>query len=101
MSPRGRGPTDAIATLALAGVVAVLGLKRTGVAGVLLLVVGIVPFAVSSFARGHGGIGSLAAVSFAPVVAGVLYVLSARIKGARPAPSARADTGHGELPKAA
>jgi hypothetical protein len=101
VSPRGKGPTDAILTFALAAAIAVLGLKRTGVAGVLLLVVGIVPFAVSSLVRGHGGPSSLAVVSFAPIITGVLYLLSASIKGGRPAPSARTDTGPGELPKAA
>lgn len=100
VSPRGKGPTEAILTFALAAAIAVLGLKRTGVAGVLLLVVGIVPFAVYSLGRGHGP-NSLAAVSFAPAITGVLYLLSASIKGGRPAPSARTDTGTGELPKAA
>ena len=81
VSPRGKGPTDAILTFALAGPIAVLGLKRAGVAGVLLLIVGTVPFAVSSLVRGHGGFGSLAAVSVAPIVSGILYLLSASIKG--------------------
>ncbi len=101
VSPRGKGPIDAILTFALAAAIAVLGLKRTGVAGVLLLITGIVPFAVSSLVRGHGGFGSLAAVSVAPIVAGILYLLSASIRGSRPAPSARTDTGPGKLPKAA
>lgn len=101
LSPRGKGPTDAILTFALAAAIAVLGLKRTGVAGVLLLIVGIVPFAVSSLVSGHGGFGSLAAVSVAPIVTGALYLLSASIQGSRPAPSAHTGTGPGELPKAA
>jgi hypothetical protein len=101
VSPRGKGPTDAILTFALAAAIAVLGLKRTGVAGVLLLIVGIVPFAASTLVSGHSGFGSLAAVSFVPIVAGILYLLSASIKGGRPAPSARTDSGTAELPKAA
>lgn len=101
VSPRGKGPTDAILTFALAAAIAVLGLKRTGVAGMLLLIIGIVPFAVSSLVSGHGGFGSLAAVSFAPIVTGVLYLLSASIKRSRPVPSAHTDTGPGQLPKAA
>lgn len=101
VSPRGKGPTDAILTFALAAAIAVLGLKRTGAAGVLLLTVGIVPFAVSSLVRSHGHGGSLAAVSFAPIVAGILYLLSASIKSSRPAPSAHTHTGPGKLPKAA
>jgi hypothetical protein len=102
VSPRGKGPTDAILTFALTAAIAVLGLKRTGVAGVLLLIAGIVPFAVSSLVSGHG-VGSLAAVSAAPIVTGLLYLLSASIKGSRRAPSAHADTGPGKqkLPKAA
>jgi hypothetical protein len=100
VSPRGKGPTEAVLTFALAAAIALLGLKRTATAGVLLLVVGIVPVAVSSLVRGHGGFGSLAAVSFAPVVTGVLYLLSALMTG-RPAPTARADAGPSELPKAA
>jgi hypothetical protein len=101
VSPRGKGPTEAILTFALAAAIAVLGLRRAGVAGVLLLIVGIVPFAVFSLVRGHGGFGSLAAVSLAPIVAGILYLLSASIKASRPAPASHTDTGPGKLPKAA
>ena len=100
VTPRGKGPTEAIVTFALAAAVAVLGLKRTSVAGALLLVVGIVPFLVSSLGRGHVP-GSLAAVSLAPISTGILYLLSASIKGSPPAPSARTNPGPGELPKAA
>ncbi len=101
VSPRGKGPADAILTAALVGAIAVLGLKRTGVAGVLLLIAGIVPFAASTLVSGHGGFGSLAAVSFVPLVAGILYLLSASIKGGRPAPPARAGNGTAQQPKAA
>ena len=100
VSPRGKGPTEAICTFALAAAVAVLGLKRTGVAGVLLLVLGVVPFLVSSLGRGHV-LKSLAAVSLVPIATGILYLLSARIKGGKPTPSARTSTRPGELPKAA
>jgi hypothetical protein len=100
VSPRGKGPTEAIFIFALAAAVAVLGLQRTGVAGVLLLVVGVVPFLVSSLGRGHV-LSSLAVVGFVPIVTGILYLLSARIKGGQPASSARTNTGSGELPKAA
>ena len=100
VSPRGKGPTEAILTFALAAVTAVLGLKRTGVAGALLLIVGIAPFAIYSLGRGHGP-SSLLAVSVAPIISGVLYLFSATIKGGRPAPSAPTDAGPGELPKAA
>lgn len=99
VSPRGKGPTDAILTFATAAVIAVLGLKRTGAAGVLLLIVGAAPFAIFSLGTGHST--SLAAVSVAPIISGILYLLSATIKGARAAPPAPADTRPGELPKAA
>ena len=101
VSPRGKGPTEAIRTVALAAAVAVLGLKRTSVAGVLLLlVVGVVPFLVSSLGRGHV-LSSLAAVSLVPIVTGILYLLSARIKGGQPTPSARTNNRPGELTKTA
>jgi hypothetical protein len=93
------GPIRDIVTFVLAAAIAVLGLKRTALAGALLLVIGVVPIAISSLGS-LGGFGSLAVVSSAPVVAGVLYLLSARAQG-RPAPSASADAGPGELPKAA
>lgn len=99
VSPRGKRPTEAILTFALAAMIAVLGLKRAGVAGALLLVVGIAPLAVSSLGRGSSS--SLLAVSVAPILSGALYLLSATIKGGRPVPSARTDTGPGEHPKAA
>ena len=78
---------------------AVLGLKRAGVTGALLLVVGIAPLAVSSLGRGSSS--SLLAVSVAPILSGALYLLSATIKGGQPVPSARTDTGTVEHPKAA
>jgi hypothetical protein len=98
VSPRGKGPSDVVLTFALTAAIALLGLKRTAAAGVLLLIAGIVPVAVSSLR--FGGYGSLAAVSSAPAITGVLYLLSAHMVG-RAAPPARADAGPGGLPKAA
>lgn len=72
------GPIRAVAVFVLAAAVAVLGLRRTAVAGVMLLVLGVVPVVVSSLGS-RGGIPSLAATSLAPVVSGVLYLLSARV----------------------
>ena len=72
------GPIRVIVTFALVAAIAVLGLRRTAAAGVLLLVVGIVPVVVSSIGS-HPGLPSLAIVSSAPVVAGILYLLSARM----------------------
>jgi hypothetical protein len=72
------GPVRAIATFVLAAAVAVLGLRRTAAAGWMLLVLGVVPVAVSSL--GHHGQVSLAVMS-APVLTGALYLWSAAITG--------------------
>jgi hypothetical protein len=50
---------------------AVLGLKRTAAAGVLLLAAGIIPAAVSSLGS-FLGFASLSIVSAAPVITGIL-----------------------------
>jgi hypothetical protein len=75
------------------------GLKRAAAAGWLLLAAGIVPVAVSSLGS-LLGFTSLAVASSAPVITGVLYLLSARV-ARRPAAPARADAVPGERPKAA
>jgi hypothetical protein len=92
LSPRGKGPAEAVLSFALAAVVAVLGLKRTVVAGVLLEVVAIVPFSINSLG-GHRGLSSLAAVGIAPLVAGVMYLFSANVRTGGPIPPARTTTG--------
>jgi hypothetical protein len=93
------GPIRTIVTFVLVAAIAVLGLKRTAVAGVLLLVVGVVPLAVSSLGS-LLGFASLSVVSAAPVIAGVLYLVSAHI-AKRPAPPAHTGIGSAEQPKAA
>jgi hypothetical protein len=93
------GPIRAVITFVLVAPIALLGLKRTAAAGVLLLAAGIVPVAVSSLGS-FLGFASLSVVSSAPVITGILYLVSARIAG-RPAPPAHADTGPAEQPKAA
>ena len=93
------GPIRAVITFVLVAPIALLGLKRTAAAGVLLLAAGIVPVAVSSLGN-FPGFASLSVVSSAPVITGILYLVSARIAG-RPAPPAHADTGPAERPKAA
>lgn len=93
------GPIRDVITFVLTAAIAVLGLKRTAAAGILLVVAGIVPAAVSGLGS-LGGSSSLAAVSSAPVITGVLYLLSACLTG-RQAPPARTDVRAGELPKAA
>lgn len=72
------GPIRAIISFVLAAAVALLGVKRTAVAGVLLLVLGVVPVVVSSLGSSLGLV-SLAMVSVASVLAGVLYLWSAAL----------------------
>ncbi|HZD70462.1 MAG TPA: hypothetical protein VFA45_16660 [Actinomycetes bacterium] len=74
------GPIRAIISFVLAAAVALLGLKRTAVAGVLLLVLGVVPVVVSSLGS-QLGFASLAVVSSAPFIGGVLYLCSAAVAG--------------------
>ncbi len=93
------GPVRAVITFVLVTAVALLGLKRTGAAGVLLLAAGIIPVAVSSLGS-FLGFASLSMVSAAPVITGVLYLVSAHLAG-RPAPGAGMGTGPADLPKAA
>ncbi len=82
------GPIRAVITFVLVAAIAILGLKRTAVAGILLLAVGIIPVAVSSLGS-FLGFASLSAVSAAPVITGVLYLFSAHLAGR----SASASTG--------
>ena len=70
------GPVRTVATFVLAAALALLGLGRTRVAGALLVVVGGVPW-VLSVLGGRGVFGSLAVVSLPPLLAGLLYLLSA------------------------
>ena len=93
------GPIQAVGIFVLVAAIAVLGLKRTSVAGVLLLAVGVIPVAVSSLGS-FVGLASLSVVSAAPVIAGVLYLVSART-AERPPPPAHTGTDSAEQPKAA
>jgi len=94
------GPIRAVITFILAAAMALLGLKRTAVAGILLLAVGLIPVAVSSLGS-FLGFASLSIVSAAPVVTGILYLVSAQLAGRRSAPPASTSTGSSEQPKAA
>jgi len=76
-----------------------LGLKRTAAAGVLLLAGSIIPIAMSSLGS-FLGFASLSIVSAAPVITGVLYLVSAHMAG-RSAPPAGMGTGPAERPRAA
>ncbi len=82
------GPIRAVFLFALALALALWGLRMTLTAGVMLLVLGIVPIAVSSL--GHGGMVSLAAASSAPVITGLCYLASTYEARRRTPPAAGA-----------
>jgi hypothetical protein len=87
------GPIRTVITFALGAVLALFGLKRTGLAGRMLLILGVAPIVVSSF--GHqGGFGSLAAASSVPVITGALYLASATIDLTNGATAASLQTTH-------
>jgi hypothetical protein len=75
------GPVVAVGVVALAFPASVLGLKRTGTAGWLLLVLGALPLVITLLAR-SGPAASLAAAGVVPVISGFAYLLAARL--ARP-----------------
>ena len=93
------GPVRVVLTFVLVAAIAVLGLKRTAAAGVLLLTVGVIPVVVASLGGFQGSV-SLSFVSAAPVITGVLYLASAHA-ATRQAPPAHTGTGSAEQPKAA
>lgn len=78
------GPVRAVIVFALAAALALWGLRRTLRAGMLLLVVGVLPVVISS--TGHNGMVSLAAASSIPVATGLLYLASAYVDRRRPPP---------------
>lgn len=69
------GPVRAIGSFVLAAPIALLGWRRPLPAGVLLVVLGVVPVALSTVGT-FRGIGSLAVVSFPPALTGILYLLA-------------------------
>jgi hypothetical protein len=76
------GPVRAVAVLALAFAAAVLGLKRTAVAGWLLVTLGLGPIGFSALGS-LVGVVPLSAVSVIPLITGLLYLVAARmIRGA-------------------
>jgi len=58
--------------------VCVLGLKRTVIAGWLLVALGVLPIAASSLGSVAGTV-SLSIVSVIPLITGILYLVSARL----------------------
>ena len=93
------GPVQAVIIFVVVAAVAVLGLKRTLAAGILMVAVGVIPVAVSSLG-GLAGAAPLAVVSTAPVITGVLYLVSAHL-AKRPPPPASASPTRAGRPKAA
>jgi len=69
------GPIRAIITLVLAAPVALLGWTRPRPAGVLLIVLGVVPAALAA-AGTVSGLGSLTVVGIPPALTGMLYLLA-------------------------
>ena len=78
------GPVIAVSVVALAFPAAVLGLKRTALAGWLLVALGVLPLVITLIAR-SGPVGSLTAASVVPLIAGISYVVAARMAHGSPA----------------
>lgn len=88
----GVGPIRALASFVLGAALAILGLRRAAPAGWMLLAVGVLPVAVSSLGS-LAASSSLAAVSFMPVICGLLFLASDR-------QAARATSPAGRVPRA-
>lgn len=72
------GPIIAVSVVALAFPAAVLGLRRTVLAGWLLVALGVLPLVITVIAR-SGPVGSITAASVVPLIAGISYLASARM----------------------
>lgn len=72
----GIGPVRAIGLLVLLPPLALLGWRRPGVAGWMLLIAGLAPMILASDGRPAGG-GPMTAVAVPVVLDGILYLLSA------------------------
>lgn len=84
------GPVLAVGVVALAFPAAILGLKRTALAGWLLLALGALPLLITVLGR-SGPIASLAAASAVPLITGAVYLLAARMaRGSSASGSVRA-----------
>lgn len=78
------GPVIAVSVVALSFPAAVLGLKRTALAGWLLVALGVLPLLITIIGR-SGPITSLTAASVVPLVCGIVYLVSVRMAGGSPA----------------
>ena len=67
------GPVIAVSVVALAFPAAVLGLKRTALAGWLLVALGVLPLLITLIAR-SGPLGWLTAASVVPLITGISYL---------------------------
>lgn len=74
------GPVIAVSVIALSFPAAVLGLKRTALAGWMLVALGALPLLITVIGR-SGPVASLAAASVVPLIAGISYLVSARMAG--------------------
>ena len=79
------GPVIAVSVVALAFPAAVLGLQRAALAGWLLVGLGVLPLLITVIGR-SGGVSSLAAASVAPLIAGISYLVSARMASGSTSP---------------
>lgn len=77
------GPVGAVAAFVVAAALGVFGLKRTRLAGWLLIAVGLFPWAMATIGSRVGG-QPLLLVSVVPLITGVLYVISAGLVKPRP-----------------
>ena len=78
------GPVIAVSIVALSFPAAVLGLKRTALAGWLLVALGVLPLLITIIGR-SGPITSLTAASVVPLICGIVYLVSVRMAGGSPA----------------
>ena len=72
------GSVIAVSVVALAFPAAVLGLKRTALAGWLLVALGVLPLLITLIAR-SGPLASLTAASVVPLIAGISYLAAVRM----------------------
>ena len=72
------GPVIAVSVVALSYPAVVLGLKRTALAGWLLVALGALPLLITIIGR-SGPIASLTAASVVPLTCGIVYLVSVRM----------------------
>jgi hypothetical protein len=90
------GPVRALVSFAITLPIGLLGWRKPVAGGVLLLVLGIAPVAVSAAGSGFGAV-SLTAISIPPVLTGLLYLFAELIgrRAASPGPAPEQTTAPG------